>query len=168
MDPYHYTECGLDTIYLANGVETVETRWGEGTRIRALDALHASIGEAIVCARRGLVAAELRFLRERLELTQAALGRLLGYSDGQRVGAWERGDAEPSPTVEVTLRTLYLQAFRSEGTLDVLALLRELEHASTREPTSLIATEEEGHWSMAPASGLATLEPMAVPERVTA
>ena len=41
---YHYTGCGLDNIYLANGFERKVTPYGEGVSIADADGLHEAIG----------------------------------------------------------------------------------------------------------------------------
>jgi putative transcriptional regulator len=48
-DRYHYTECGLDNIYLLNGFDPVETPRGKGVTIRNIDGLHRAIGKRPVC-----------------------------------------------------------------------------------------------------------------------
>lgn len=52
-----------------------------------------------------MTAAELRDLRERLELTQAALAARLGTAQG-RISDWERGVRPVPVQVEAHLRTL--------------------------------------------------------------
>ena len=41
--PYHYTESGLDTVYLLNGYEIVKSERGTGVRIQDVDGLHTAI-----------------------------------------------------------------------------------------------------------------------------
>lgn len=47
-DRYHYTECGLDNVYLLNGFEYVETPRGSGAMIKNWKGLHGAIGRHLV------------------------------------------------------------------------------------------------------------------------
>jgi len=42
--PYHYTECGLDDVYLLSGYETESTEYGDTVSVKEADALHVAIG----------------------------------------------------------------------------------------------------------------------------
>ena len=48
VDRYHYSECGLDNIYLYNGFEFVETPRGRAVNIRDIEGLHRAIGLILV------------------------------------------------------------------------------------------------------------------------
>jgi hypothetical protein len=46
--PYHYTECGLDDVFLLNGYERVKTEYGTGISIPDEDAENiATVGDAV-------------------------------------------------------------------------------------------------------------------------
>lgn len=89
-DRYHYTECGLDNIYLLNGFEFVETPRGRAVNIRNKEGLHRAIGLILVQERKSLTGREFRFLRHELNLTQQTLAELLGVNV-QSVARWEKG-----------------------------------------------------------------------------
>lgn len=94
---YHYTESGLDNVWLENGVERHETPYGSGISIVDLDGLNAAIANWIVARKSYWSGPEIRFLRKRMELSQKGLADLLGYSD-QQVRRWEAEKAEiPAP-----------------------------------------------------------------------
>ncbi|MBF9052582.1 transcriptional regulator [Roseobacter sp. HKCCD9010] len=86
---YHYTECGLDNVWLVNGVERHDTPYGAGVSIVDVDGLHAAIGLRIADRADQMAGAEFRFLRHELDLSQRTLGNLLGV-DGQSIKRWER------------------------------------------------------------------------------
>lgn len=87
---YHYTESGLDTVYLLDGYR-IETHpaYGELITIDNVRGLHDAIGMALVELPRPLNGAEFRFLRREMDLTQKALGALLGVQE-QTVALWEK------------------------------------------------------------------------------
>ena len=94
---HHYTECGLDNVWLDGGVKHHKTAYGPGVSIDDVDGLDAVIANWIVERKSYWSGRELRFLRKRLDLSQKGLADLLGYSD-QQVRRWEKGEAEmPSP-----------------------------------------------------------------------
>ncbi len=94
---HHYTESGLDNVWLSGGVARHETRYGPGVSIENVDGLNAAIAAWIVERKSYWHGRELKFLRKRLDLSQKALADLLGYSD-QQVRRWENDVAEmPSP-----------------------------------------------------------------------
>ena len=47
-EPYHYTECGLDYVWLRNGFKRHETPYGSGVAITEADQLHKVIARAVV------------------------------------------------------------------------------------------------------------------------
>ena len=94
---HHYTESGLDNVWLDGGVKHYETADGPGVSIDDVDGLDAVIANWIVERKSYWSGRELRFLRKRLDLSQKGLADLLGYSD-QQVRRWEKEEAEmPNP-----------------------------------------------------------------------
>lgn len=67
---YHYTECGLDYVYLLNGYTERITPYGKAVSITAVEQLHKIIGEAIISSPEPLSGAEIRFLRHELDWSQ--------------------------------------------------------------------------------------------------
>ena len=91
---YHYQECGLDNVYLANGFREVETPYGPAVSIQDVPELHEAIARGLVNTKPTLSGAEVRFIRKFLELTEARLADLLGVEE-QSVRRWERLDELP-------------------------------------------------------------------------
>lgn len=106
---YHYTECGLDYVYLVNGYIVHDTEYGPAVEIERPDLLDRQIALTIVNQQRFLTGQEVRFLRGLLDLTQSELGELLG-KDAQSVARWERKRTEIPPTEDRALRQIYLEA----------------------------------------------------------
>jgi putative transcriptional regulator len=86
---YHYRECGLPNVYLANGYREVETEYGRGICIEDVEGLHLAIARDLVDFKPVLSGPEVRFIRKLLELTQTQLAELLGVED-QSVRRWEK------------------------------------------------------------------------------
>jgi len=95
MVMYHYRECGLDNVYLANGYREVETPYGHGIAIEDVYGLHKAIARGLVNTKPILSGTEVRFIRKFLELTQARLAELLGVEE-QSVRRWEGLDKLPT------------------------------------------------------------------------
>lgn len=112
---HHYTECGLDTVYLEDGF-TLEShpRYGDVLTVDNLLALHLEIGRHLVQLARTLNGAEFRFLRSELDLSQRALARMLGTNE-QSIAKWEKERGKPvaNKAAERLLRLFF--ASRASG-----------------------------------------------------
>lgn len=95
-DWLHYTACGLDNVWLANGFSVKETKYGRGVAIRDAEGLHKLLATHLVDKQGLLSGKEFRFLRVYLGLTQQALGKLMGNASENAVSLWERKDAVPA------------------------------------------------------------------------
>lgn len=103
---YHYTESGLQNVWLKNGYVIRETPYGKGVSIHDIAGLHKVIGIAIA-RKPKLTGAELRFLRKEMGMSQAALALLVGSTD-QNVSLWERRGRIPK-TSDRLIRLLYAE-----------------------------------------------------------
>lgn len=80
---FHYTDSGLDWVFLANGYKIQETRYGTGVSIERADELHDVIALDIATLPFRLRGQEVRFLRSYLDMSQHEMGRLIGLSRSQ-------------------------------------------------------------------------------------
>lgn len=106
--PYHYTECGLDYVYLLDGFESIKTAYGRAVRVANASKLDRAIAQIVVRDQNRLTGQEVRFLRGLLDMTQAVLGSALG-KDAQTVARWEKGKTEIPPTEDIAIRQIYLE-----------------------------------------------------------
>lgn len=120
---YHYTESGLDFIYLAKGYEYVDCPRGRSVKIHNIDGLHAAIGRYLVCERGTLTGPEVRFLRSELLLSQKNLASVLGVTE-QTVRRWEIGGVPIPATSDAALRGLYMEHIG--GNANVTSTLRKI------------------------------------------
>lgn len=136
---YHYTEGGLDNVYLANGYELVETPGGRVVRIKDIDGLHEAIGRMLICDKKNLSGKEIRFLRHEMLMSQSALAKLLEVGE-QTIHRWEKGKAEIPKPAEALIRFLYGEHIKDKGVSGIrrsLERLADLEDALDQNRISL-------------------------------
>jgi len=89
--PWHYTECGLDNVYLAGiEVETDPTTGEEEPIIPELEDLHDCIFISLVSKPGPLTGREVRYLRRHLLWTQAGASERFGFNSAQYLCELER------------------------------------------------------------------------------
>lgn len=149
-DPYHYTECGLDYVYLRNGFELIETQWGTSISITHPDGLHHVIGTAIVDQAEPISGQQLRFMRVEMDMTQTHLGKILGYSDRQMVANWEREkDSRIPKASDLIVRLLYSEFLKGGSPSNITAMIKRLADAEREafEARRLdVQTTIDGQW----------------------
>lgn len=114
MSEYHYTECGLDNIYLINGFKITQTEdEQEIISINDINGLHKSIGLMIVLKSGLLSGKEIKFIRHTLDWSQKRLAQFLGV-DYQTILRWEKHKGDISKTADRLLKTLFFIYINSE------------------------------------------------------
>ncbi|MEE9453156.1 MAG: hypothetical protein V3V13_02075 [Paracoccaceae bacterium] len=119
---HHYKECGLDNIYLTNGVNILETPYGRTTSINDLDGLHRAIGLHVANTKSRLSGKEVKFLRHELDLSQAVLATLLRTTE-QTFARWEKGKIKLPGPAQALLTAFYMENVKGGSTL-----AKHLEH----------------------------------------
>lgn len=142
---YHYTESGLDNIYLKNGYRINKLRGEEGTAIENIDGLHRAIGLALVNMPSQLQGSEFRFLRTELELSQAGLGKLFGV-DKQTVARWEKGETD-SAQADRLMRLIYAESILGAGSLR--KIIQRLADLDDVDHEHFVFKEQRGKWKIA-------------------
>lgn len=150
---YHYTESGLDNIYLINGFEERPTPYGKATMFEDLDGLHKAIGRWLVCVPKPLNGAEFRFLRHELDLPQKKLAQMMGKQE-LTVGRWERSrDKAVDPIADRMIRIIYSEFIGGSKTVkDLIEALIELDELETAECR---LEEKGGRWRVREGSDIA-------------
>jgi DNA-binding transcriptional regulator YiaG len=136
---YHYTESGLDNVYLADGYEFVEAPGGQEVRITDIDGLHEAIGRTLIADKKNLSGKEIRFLRHEMLLSQARLAKLLEVGE-QTVHRWEKGKAEIPKPAETLIRLLYREHIKDKAAPKIrhcLERIADLEDTIDRNRISL-------------------------------
>tara|TARA_R110000796_G_scaffold26133_9_gene72868 strand:+ start:7427 stop:7972 length:546 start_codon:yes stop_codon:yes gene_type:complete len=106
-DTYHYTQCGLDNVYLTSGYTLQEVSGKEYVRITNVEGLWKAIGISIATEQNELTPQEIRFLRAHMNLTQGELAKKLGV-DQQTLARWEKAQTQLPGPADLALRTLFL------------------------------------------------------------
>ena len=144
--PYHYTECGLDYVYLVDGYDVIETSYGKAVQLANAGKLDRAIALAVVRRQNRLTGQEVRFLRGLLDTTQAELGATLG-KDAQTVARWEKGKTEVPPTEDIAIRQIYLE--KTGHRQRFIETSRQVAELKERLESVRFKTKGRQAWSMA-------------------
>ena len=137
---YHYTESGLDYVYLESGYTKHDTPYGKGVSIQNTDDLHRMIGKWIVSLPRPLTGAELRFLRLELEMSQRILADILNTEE-QTLRRWEKARDKPfNGSADRLLRALYNECELGDGS--VKRMVERLAGLDVKESTGTLHFRE--------------------------
>ena len=139
---YHYTECGLDNVWLENGYTMHRTPYGKGVSIDGADSLHMVLVAEILRKKGRMTGKELRFLRTHLTLAQGNLGKCLGATE-QSVSLWERTGKVPAAT-DALVRLLVIEQAR--GNEKVSAILNRINDVDRLVNQKIVAKETHKKW----------------------
>lgn len=118
--PYHYTESGLDSVYL-KGIPyfTCNSCKDEVVQIPRPQQLHDVIAENLAIAPRRLRPKEIRFLRTQMGWSQQQLADRLGV-DRVTVCRWEseKEEQRPEPHTDFAIRFTWVQSRIAAGSQD--------------------------------------------------
>jgi putative zinc finger/helix-turn-helix YgiT family protein len=104
---YHFTECGLDNVYLMNiQVRECEECGARSPRIPRLSDLHNAIGKAIALQQNPLAGKEARFLRKHLGVKAQEWAAYIQY-DVATLSRCENEKQEIGRTHDALIRALY-------------------------------------------------------------
>ena len=125
---FHFTDGGLNTIWLANGYEEVDTPHGKAVSFHDLDGLIKAICIALAEKNTALKGEEFRYLRQALSLSQGAIGQLMDKTD-QAMAKWEKS-GEPVPRLaDFAMRAIYRHhANGNEAIKNLVSALNVTEH----------------------------------------
>ena len=141
---YHYTESGLQNVWLHNGYRRTRTAYGEGISIHDVPGLHRVIGR-MLARRARLTGAGLRFLRKELGLSQKSLAVMVGTSE-QNVSLWERRGRMPI-SADRLVRLVYLETI--DGNVQVRTIMDQLQALDADDADRIELTEGRGGWKEA-------------------
>jgi DNA-binding transcriptional regulator YiaG len=145
MKMYHYTESGLDNIYLVNGF----TLDKDGTLfIEDIHGLHKFIAESLVYLARKLKGREIRYIRHYLDLSQKVFGEMLGV-DYQTVHRWETGKSRITKMADRFIRVILQEYLDPESKArDVIDRLSDLDNDRGKD-TKLELSHKRDKWKEA-------------------
>ncbi|MFT3777134.1 MAG: transcriptional regulator [Ottowia sp.] len=140
---YHYTESGLDNVWLENGYTIHRTPYGKGVSIEDTDGLHLVIAQSIIKKPGRITGKELRFLRTLLGLSQQSLAQRVLLTTEQSVSLWERTGRVPAQA-DALLRIVAFEKFKGNGKVtEILDRINTVDRLCNQK---LVATERRGKW----------------------
>ncbi|WP_252179549.1 helix-turn-helix domain-containing protein [Endozoicomonas sp. 4G] len=144
---YHYAECGLSYIHLADGYNTEVIDEVTYVGVENVHGLHQLIAKNITVKKSPLLGEEVRFLRIECGMSQKNLAEILGV-DSQTVARWEKDQTAIPRTSDAALRSIYLESVDTNSKISFfLNLLAESEEVEVIQQLTLKA--ENNHWSVA-------------------
>ncbi len=148
---HHYTECGLNNVYIGGIEVQIDDDGDEVITIPFINELHRVIAAGIVSHEKGISGDELRFLRSEMGLTQAELADLV-HREKISVGRWERGEVAIDSSAEAVIRRYAIEKLelpvqmgmdelsrRSVPTLDHQTISIEKQTGNDNQPYALTA-----------------------------
>lgn len=139
---YHYTDCGLNNVWLENGYNIVDTPYGKGVSIDDADGLHDLLAIDMTKKAGRLTGKEFRFLRTRLCLSQQSFAGMQGLTE-QAVSLWERTGKVPKPA-DAMMRMLVLEKLSGDGKMsEVIERINTVERLVNQQ---IIASEHRHKW----------------------
>ncbi len=144
MNRYHYTECGLNNVFISGLKVMVDDDGDDVVEIPFINGLHREIAVGIVGHENGISGAELRFLRSEMGLTQAELSKIV-HCDKQTIGGWVRSETEIDGASEAIVRKMAIERLE----LDVSDSIDELALKSVppaKEQTIAIGASDDGYF----------------------
>ena len=143
---YHYTECGLPSVWLVNGFKRHQTPYGEAMIIENVDDLHRAIGMYLVRWKAHLTGAEFRYLRKELGLSQSRLASTYFGNDAQSIALWEKRSRVPK-WADRFLRAIYRE--HKEGNAQIQELVARLNDLDRHEHERQLFKETSAGWTAA-------------------
>ena len=140
---YHYTESGLENIWLVNGYDEYDTLEGKGVGIHDIDGLHHVIAQGIIDKPAPLTGKEFRFLRLELDLSQKAVGDLMDKSD-QMVAKWEKEKNDVPVLADAAMRNFYSEKVNGTSIAGILERLKDLDRQLHEHQLKLEEIQGEG------------------------
>ena len=140
---YHYTECGLDNVWLSNGYRVKETAYGMAVSVEDVDGLHAVLATYLIQKRGRLTGKEFRFLRLVLRLSQDGLAKMLGVQD-QSVSLWERTGKVPKSNDMVLRMLAQEKGVGNCGVADMIDRINTVERLLNQQ---IVASERGRKWT---------------------
>jgi len=141
---YHYTECGLDDVFLLNGY-SIDS---DGVLfIKNIQGLHKAIAERLIFVPRKLKNKEVRFIRHYLDVSQKVFGEMLGV-DYQSILRWETGKTKITKTAERFLRSIFYEYVNGNvRAVDIIDRLSDLDN--NRQDTRIEFLHKLDKWETA-------------------
>lgn len=148
MGVYHYTECGLDNVFIEGMAEVQDHASEETLEIPAIGLLHAAIAEGIVMLPSKMSGKELRFLRTEMGLTQEKLAGVLKVTL-LTISRWEREESPIKDTAEMLIRLMAVEHLGLHVDLNVDSVSAKVTRAARTNPLRIDGSDPSHYQLMA-------------------
>jgi len=138
---YHYTESGLQNVWLNNGFRIRKTSGGDAVAISNADGLHQAIGRHIA-AKGYMTGKEFRFLRKELDLSQNRFANWIGLSEDM-VSKWERLGRVPKSACRF-IQAIYLE--KIDGNVKITEMVERLANLDREQESKLVFEDTDDGW----------------------
>jgi DNA-binding transcriptional regulator YiaG len=140
---YHYTESGLDNVWLENGYNEKQTAYGKSVSVDDADGLHQVLAIQITNKKGRITGKELRFLRAMLGLSQDGIAKMIGVTE-QSLSLWERTGKVPK-SADTVVRLLVLERLDGDGKIsEVINRINDVERLVNQR---IVAKETRHRWT---------------------
>ncbi len=140
---YHYTESGLDNVWLKNGYTLRRTPYGEAASVIDADALLKLLALWLTRKEGSLTGKEFRYLRGMMGLSQQSMAKMVGVTEGA-VSLWERTGKVPKAG-DAMVRLLVLEELDDDsGISKVIKRINAVERLVNQ---SIVASERGHKWT---------------------
>lgn len=140
---YHYTECGLDNVWLENGYTVKKTAYGKATSVDDAIGLHQVLTIELTQKKGRVTGKELRFMRTVLGMSQEGLGKCVGATE-QSVSLWERTGKVPQYADSI-LRLLVSEKLNGNSKVtEVIERINTVERICNQ---LIVAREKKHKWT---------------------
>jgi DNA-binding transcriptional regulator YiaG len=141
---YHYTECGLDNVWLENGYTVKKTAYGKATSVDDAIGLQQVLTLELTQKKGRVTGKELRFMRTALGMSQEGLGKCVGATE-QSVSLWERTGKVPQYADSI-LRLLVSEKLNGNSKVtEVIERINTVERICNQR---IVAREKKRKWTL--------------------
>ena len=130
---YHYTECGLDNVYLAD-VELWSCDCGESAvGIPAIPNMHKVIADDLLRKTDQLTGKEIRFLRKNIGISAKEFANRFGVTK-ETISRWETGNRKPDTSADRLIRLFYAaeMSIPARRIVEIFGLLSNEQHEAKK------------------------------------
>ncbi len=140
---HHYQDCGLKNVWLRNGYRKEKSPYGETIAIDDIQGLHKAIALQLLSFGSKLKGTELRFLRKELDMSQKALGALIGIGE-QTIALCEKSKQKITKPAERLLRVIATEHIKGNVMVrDLVERINDLDQNTTQK---MVFGEHRKQW----------------------